>query len=266
MDPELASFVTKFQDICNNGKNAILSFSSLNGKVLANLSVEIGAVKPPSKVSTPCATSPPTNASHVSPSRKRRTLRRAEARALFAEEAKLDLSVEELSVLNAAEKAVDDSVQNMESDEHDSLEVKDDSNDTQNEISIQDTKILISEDCANNVEAEAHDSTNQENADCDTVEEMDKHEQELDKFVTEILIYAVPPSDIRKPMQDANEVKTEIMERFSSIGVEVQNLKVEADRLGKFERSLARITPVNLRRIWGRRLGLQNCAVIDHKK
>ena len=95
--------------------------------------VKIGAVKPPSKVSTPCARSPPTNASHVSPSRRRRTLRRAEARTLFAEEAKLDLSVEELSVLNAAEKAVDDSVQNMESDEHDSLEVKDDSNDTQNE-------------------------------------------------------------------------------------------------------------------------------------
>ena len=81
-----------------------------------------------------------------------------------------------------------------------------------------------------------------------------------DKLVTEILIYAVPPSDIRKPMQDAEEVKREVH------GAEVQNMLTKEDKFGKFERSLAKITPVNLRRIWGRRLGLQNCAIGEHKQ
>ena len=62
-----------------------------------------------------------------------------------------------------------------------------------------------------------------------------------------------------------HEVKKEVKERFYSIGVEIQDMYIKEDRLGKFDRSLVKITPVNLRRIWGRRLGLQNCAVVEHK-
>ena len=112
MDPDLVSFILKFQDICSTGKNATLSFSSSSGKVFANLSVEIGSVKQPPRFSVPGTPSPTLHSRHVSPSRRRRMERRAESRKLFAEEAKHDLSLEERNVLDAAEKAVDNSVSN----------------------------------------------------------------------------------------------------------------------------------------------------------
>ena len=100
----------------------------------------------------------------------------------------------------------------------------------------------------------------------DAVEETDTEELARDKLVNEVIIYAVPPSDCRKSMQDAEEVEKEVKERFSLIGVEVLDMKIRASRIGKFESSLVKITPVNLRRIWGRRLGLLNCAIVEHKK
>ena len=258
MDPELASFVLKFQDICSSGKNATLSFSSICGKAFANLSVEIGNVQSPPKI--PCVTSPSLNINHVNPSRKRRMHRRAESRRIFAEEAKQDLSVEELNVLDAAEKAVvDDNVTEVQ----ESLLVNEDIDMTQNETSNPDDSMHIRNDRANN--SDINNETNNENEECYT-EEVDQHELELDKIVTEVVIYAVPPSDIRKTMQDAAEVEVEIREKFCSIGVEVQDMLIKADRIGKFDRRLVKVTPVNLRRIWGRRLGLQNCAVVENKK
>ena len=133
MDPDLASFVFKFQDICSTGKNATLTFSSLTGKVYVNLSLEIGSVKAAPKFPLPCATSSTANTRHVSPSKRRRMNKRAESRRLFAEEAKCNLSLEELNVLDAAEKAVNDSVNNIEVEEL--LEVSNDSNVNQNEAS-----------------------------------------------------------------------------------------------------------------------------------
>ena len=38
------------------------------------------------------------------------------------------------------------------------------------------------------------------------------------------------------------------------------------DTGGKFEMSLVDITPVNLNKIWGRRLGLDNCSIIAYEK
>ena len=42
-------------------------------------------------------------------------------------------------------------------------------------------------------------------------------------------------------MQDADEVVTEIKEKFTSIGVVVKDMIIKADRLGKFARSLVRL-------------------------
>ena len=95
---------------------------------------------------------------------------------------------------------------------------------------------------------------------------MDKDEMEKDRMVEEILVYAVPPSDIRKKMQDVNEVEQEVRERFSSLGVDVRSFKSNSSRGGAFECSRVKVTPTNLRMIWGRRLGLKNCAVIEWKQ
>ena len=255
MDPDLASFVLKFQDICRIGKNATLTFSSLTGKVYANLSVEIGNVKEAPKFPIPCTTSPTANTRHVSPSKRRRMNRRAESRRLFAEEAKMDLSMEELNVLNAAEKAVDDCMNNIESEEL--LEVRNDCNTTQNEPCCKVNTVEAANDHENEL-----DILESENID---VEEIDKEELEKDKLVSEVLIYAVPPSDCRKTMQGVNEVQEEVKEKFSMIGVKVLDMKIKASIQGKFASSLVKITPTNLRKIWGRRLGLLNCAVVEFK-
>ena len=252
MDPELASFVLKFQDLCSSGKNATLSLSSSSGRVYANLSIEIGYVKSPQKLPV-SSRSPTLNTHHVSPSRKRRMERRAESRKLFAEEAKNDLTADELNVLEAAEKAVDDSLNSSVLEE--SLKVGNDN------IVVQ-SNLVQKEDCENDSVID----TTAVLENLDAVEETDSEELARDKLVNEVIIYAVPPSDCRKSMQDAEEVEKEIKERFSLIGVEVLDMKIRASRTGKFESSLVKITPVNLRRIWGRRLGLLNCAIVEHKK
>ena len=39
--------------------------------------------------------------------------------------------------------------------------------------------------------------------------------------MSDVVVWAVPPSDIRKLMQDAVEVEREIREKFDSIGVKL---------------------------------------------
>ena len=47
MDPEIAIFVFKFQNLCHAGKTANLSLDSKAGKVSLNLNVEIGGLHLP---------------------------------------------------------------------------------------------------------------------------------------------------------------------------------------------------------------------------
>ena len=177
MDPELASFVLKFQDICKTGKNATLSFSTLSRKVFANLSVEIGSVKSHPQAPVPCAKSSPNfNASNLSPSRKRRLQRRAESRRLFAEEAKQDLSVDELKVLEAAEKAVNVRVQNMEVEEP--LAVRDDAS----VLHTEDDTINQRKNCENNSNMGTSISQEIVDSDCGNIEEMDEDKLKKDKM------------------------------------------------------------------------------------
>ena len=48
------------------------------------------------------------------------------------------------------------------------------------------------------------------NVDYDEIEEIDEAEKARDKLIDEVIVYAVPPSDIRKSMQNVNEVETEV--------------------------------------------------------
>ena len=99
MDPELSSFLMKFQGLCRAGKEAKLSFTSKNGRTIVSLNLEIGRVHPQSQFVQP-------RPKHRNgPSRERRRMRRAEARKNAAEEATKELSVVETEVLVMAEKA-----------------------------------------------------------------------------------------------------------------------------------------------------------------
>ena len=99
MDPELSSFLMKFQGLCRAGKEAKLSFTSKNGRTIVSLNLEIGRVHPQSQFVQP-------RPKHRNgPSRERRRMRRAEARKNAAVEATKELSVVETEVLVMAEKA-----------------------------------------------------------------------------------------------------------------------------------------------------------------
>ena len=101
MDPEMSSFLFKFQNICRAGKDANLLFTSKNGKTIVNLSVELECLSHPSR-------QPPFHPQkhRNGPSCERRRQKRAEARKNEAEQALTLLSAEEVDVLAMAEEAV----------------------------------------------------------------------------------------------------------------------------------------------------------------
>ena len=80
-------------------------------------------------------------------------------------------------------------------------------------------------------------------------ERIDKAEHELDKVVEKVFIYAVPPSDIRQRIPDVEEVEIEIRDKFSGLGIEVRDIQIITSRLGKYESSVVKILPTNLKRI-----------------
>ena len=114
MDPEIASFIWKFQHFSSIGRNANLHLSTINGKVSMNLSVDIGFLPSPPYGPIPEYQSTPTSKSfpssrfrneQFSNSKQRRLAKRAEERRIFSEEATLDVSEDEQLVLKLAEKA-----------------------------------------------------------------------------------------------------------------------------------------------------------------
>ena len=101
---------------------------------------------------------------------------------------------------------------------------------------------------------------------CEEMEYIDKDELQRDKLVEDIFVYAVPPSDCRQPIPDANEVEQEIRERFACLGVEIRDIRIQTSKHGKYESGFLKISPINLNKIWGRRLGLKSCAVSEYKR
>ena len=114
MDPEIASFIWKFQHFSSIGRNANLYLTTNNGKVSMNLSVDIGFLPSPPYGPIPEYQSTPTTKSfpssrfrneQFSNSKQKRLAKRAEQRRIFAKEATLNVSEDEKLVLKLAEKA-----------------------------------------------------------------------------------------------------------------------------------------------------------------
>ena len=87
------------------------------------------------------------------------------------------------------------------------------------------------------------------------------HELARDKNVEKVIVYAVT-----RPIEKKIDVEEEIREKFAAIGVKVKTIKTKSDYKGLFDKSLVEISQVNLNLIWGRRLGLNNCSVIEFKE
>ena len=84
-------------------------------------------------------------------------------------------------------------------------------------------------------------------------------------MVDRVVVYTVSGGSIFKRRQRSDEVEKEVTEKLASIGVEVKNFSSHVDKEGKYETGIVSIAPVNLNKIWGRRLGLTNCSVIAYE-
>ena len=165
-------------------------------------------------------------------SRERRRQKRAEAQRLAAADAAKELSPEEAEVVNLAEQA--------EKGNHE--EVVESANNFQEPID---------EFCS--------DSVYQNET---TAEEVDPAELARDRIVAKIIVC---PST--KPIEKKAKVENEIEEKFAAIGIEIKSMKTKADYRGLFDGSVVEIhPPVNLQRIWGRRLHLDNCSIISYEE
>ena len=94
------------------------------------------------------------------------------------------------------------------------------------------------------------------------VVEVDKDELARDKIVDELWVYYVGGAT---PADTIEVAEQEIVEKLSKIGISVVYMKTFSNFNGNFDQSRVKTSPVNLKDIWGRRLGLKNCAVIKYR-
>ena len=70
------------------------------------------------------------------------------------------------------------------------------------------------------------------------------------------------------PVTDPNKEKAilekEIIEYFEEIWVKALKMKSRSTNRREFKAIIVEISPVNLNKIWGRRLGLKNCSMISY--
>ena len=84
-------------------------------------------------------------------------------------------------------------------------------------------------------------------------EEVDPRELARDKIVEKVIV--CPGT---KLIEKKEKVEKEIEEKFAAISVQVKSMKTKTNYRGLFDGSVVEISPVNLQRIWGRRLHLEN--------
>ena len=86
-----------------------------------------------------------------------------------------------------------------------------------------------------------------------------KERDDKDKLVGKVIISPVSEIKIHKDI-----IESEVRTRFEAIGVKVLNLKMNSSTVGDFKSCVVDITPVNLQKIWGRRLGVHDCSLISY--
>ena len=146
------------------------------------------------------------------------------------------MSAEEANILNLAEMAEED---------NSSGKVLEDAENVLNEV----TDAI----CPDTAYLEALDQAE--------AEEAARDEAAKDKIIDKVIVYAVT-----RAIENKENVETEIREKFASIGVKVIDMKTKSNFRGLFEKCLVDVSPVNLKLIWGRRLGLKNCSAIAYEE
>ena len=226
---EIDSFVKKFKLLWSAGYDSSLNLESKLGEVYVTLNCKVGRSIPP-------PTSPISPAKYRSPSYFRRQERRKAAR--------------ESEFLVSSEAAC-----NIKTDEvFDTVE----SSEATKKVEELESQAFEQDAVAKEIEA------NEEVAESNEAEDVDQDELDRDRLIEDILVYRVK-GGLPQPLVNREVAEKEIESRFAAIGVTVKSMKTFCNHQGNFEHSRVKTTPVNLKTIWGRRLGLKYCSVIAYE-
>jgi hypothetical protein len=238
MQSEIDSFIFKFRNLTHSGRDANLTFVSKAGKVSVKLDVDLGSFPvPPRYHHQP---SPQIPRTRNGASYQRRLLKRAEARIKAAEEASKEISVEEAEILAVAEEAFVQANNGVE--------------ETAGEAPLRHNDVI-----AKPLEDEVCPDKEYNESIVTAESAVDHAEAARDRIVKKVLI-----SPVTEPNEKKESVEKEILAKFEAIGVTVENMKSRSTLRGEFKGSIIEISPVNLNKIWGRRLGLKNCSLISY--
>ena len=236
LDFALASF-WEFARIWKAGRSCKLVLSCENGHGEVQVVAGLGAAEEPHF--------PPIQQAQIyrrkkTPSQLRRETRRREERV--AEKAAVDSAHERSN--KVAEKAEEDSVHERISKEAE--EVSD----------VEDP----TKEATANVAAIASDVFDEICPDTDFYrDEIDPAEAARDKDVEKVLVYPMGNDKIDKEF-----IEAKVKEKFEVIGVTVKDIETHRTLFGELKSCVVDISPVNLNKIWGRRLGIPNCSIISY--
>ena len=269
------SFYGKFLSLWRAGLDASLHVNTHGGDAEVHLRVGLGQA-PPHQNQQP---------RQPRPSRIRRSEKRAEERRVAVEaaarqeanEAPFNKAAEEAVPRNKDEEATsrqaaeevatrkatedEEAIARQATEEVTARKAAEEAN--ARKAAVEATANKAAED-ASNVNSEVNDEFCSDSSFHEPVvetEEVDEYELARNKNVKKVIVYAVT-----KPIEKKIEVEQEIREKFAAIGVKVKAMQTKTDGRGLYDKSLLEISEVNLNRIWGRRLGLNNCSVIAYEE
>ena len=109
-------------------------------------------------------------------------------------------------------------------------------------------------------EQDVDDNNSLTEKDSDNEEEEDPDElKRQNTLVTKVLIYQV--GDYR---MDIEEMKQNITDTFRLKNINILKARILEDKRGFFQQCVAEIAPTSLAVLWGRCLGVKNCAIIEY--
>ena len=103
------------------------------------------------------------------------------------------------------------------------------------------------------------DATTEVNGEVCPDDEIDPAEAAQDKMVKKIIIYPVT----KKWKVKKDVIENKIKDKLNLMQVNVKDIETKRTIFGEFNGSIVETSPVNLNKVWGRRLGMTNCAIIS---
>ena len=231
------------------------------GEVEVHLKVGLESVPPP-----PPQYLSPKSVRVPGPSRQRRYQRRADARKT-AEEAE---HVDTVAFKVTENATNEDQVENTVAKEA-AIASEEETNSKITNIRID--PIIVAANAPKDEESFKNDISSPipqldgESISSESEKELESNEDnyELNKIVSKVFVSRVANNSIFDKPIFKDMKKDEMETKLREIGVSVRKLSFLGDPDTEFTSCVADLSPVNLKKIWGRRLGITKCSILEYR-